>query len=152
MAPSPGCRAAACRNLQSGAGGAGPVSMETASPGAGRSGADRAQSMDQCKPRSAPDQTAPGSGSFSLPAEGVGELGCAPALARDEGCATQVCTHTSTRRQRELRVSGRLGWTGSHGHSGTPARRSPTCGTQPHGTSKNQEGLPLRAEGHPAKS
>lgn len=49
-APSPGCRAAACRNLQSSAGGAGPVSMETASPGAGRSGADRAQSMDQCKP------------------------------------------------------------------------------------------------------
>lgn len=49
-----------------------------------------------------------------------GGLGCAPVLARDEGPATQVCTHTSTRRQRERGVSGRLGRTGSHGHSGVP--------------------------------
>ena len=75
-APSPGCRAAACRNLQSGAGGAGPVSMETASPGAGRSGADRAQSMDQCKPplRSRPNST----GAPARPLVPCGELAGEP--------------------------------------------------------------------------
>lgn len=57
-----------------------------------------------------------------------GGLGCAPALARDEGRAMQVCTHTSAR-QRERGVSGRLGRTRSHGHSSVPATQPDTRNT-----------------------
>lgn len=110
-APSPGCRAAACRNLQSGAGGAGPVSMETASPGAGRSGADRAQSMDQCKPplRSRPNSTGAPARPLSRWGASGGVEGAPPALARQESRAEQVCMRTSAGRQKR---AGGVGETG----------------------------------------
>lgn len=59
-------------------GGAGPVAMETASLGAGRSGADHGRSMHQCKaPRDPPSHPAPRSPSApqGLGVGGGGELG-----------------------------------------------------------------------------
>lgn len=92
--------------------------METVSPGAGRSDAERAQSMDQCKPSSAPTNSA----GFLL-------------IFSPRGQSLRAHLHHETKRARGVGLAGAEGITRALRHA---RRRSPTRGTQHIGPLKTE--------------